>query len=51
MFDLKTVMNDYQCQEISNINLVRRPNNPADRMNKLGSFEPLIHLLRTGKEK
>ncbi len=46
---LQAVRDAYKRQEISNVGLIRGPNNPADGMTKPSNFTPLHNLLRTGK--
>ncbi len=47
MIDVQAVHDTYKSQEISNVDFIRGPNNPANRMTKPSKCTPLHDLLRT----
>ena len=47
---LQAVRDAYKTHGISNVGLIRGPNNPADGMEKPFKFDQLNNLLRTGKQ-
>ncbi len=49
IIDLHAVRDVYAVHEISNIDFIRGPNNPADGLTKIGKCHALYHLLQTGK--
>ena len=49
MIDLQAVRDSYRSQDISGVGWIRATNNYAEGMTRIGRFQALLHMLRSGK--